>query len=312
MEKRLGWGRIAWIAAGVLCALVLIFHRPLIFAIAHRVANHFASRENLKAEFRLEGNPFGHLTIRNVHVSPTGPSDVESIDADFVQVDYGVFTLIRHGLSSGLRNVDIRSAKIVLNPDKAPLRPRPPNPKHKIELPDIFPERVHLSDASLTVRNRPHDFVLEHVNLDLDPKRQGELKVERLQLVGGQIWLRISAATSYVNRDLVLHDVIVTNDERIRSLSVDASEIASRKLLIRFEYAAGGGQLSGSVALRESQSSLDTKVELSGANLPLGIVNKYAALPENFMTGEVESVNASLSGLLSSPETWAGWVTAQI
>src|SRR5437764_14528745 len=102
----------------------------------------FAARENLKAEFRLEGNPFGHLTIRHVHVSPTGPSDVESIDADFVQVDYGFFTLIRRGLSSALRNVDVRSARVVLNPGKAPLRPRPPNHKHEIHLPDIFPERV--------------------------------------------------------------------------------------------------------------------------------------------------------------------------
>ena len=54
--------------------MVLIFHRPLLFAVAHRVAVHFASKENLKAEFRLEGNPFGSLTIRNVHVFPIGPS----------------------------------------------------------------------------------------------------------------------------------------------------------------------------------------------------------------------------------------------
>ena len=167
MQNKLTWKRLAWITAGFFCAIVLIFHRPLLFAIAHRIAVHAASRENLKADFRLEGNPFGSLTIRNVHVFPTGPSDVESIDIDLIHADYGLFTLLRHGLSAALRDVEVRSAHVVLNPARAPLRPRPPNPKHKISLPDIFPERVHLSDVNVTVRNRPHDFVLQNLNLDL-------------------------------------------------------------------------------------------------------------------------------------------------
>ena len=141
LQKSFSWRRVAWIATGVVCLLLLIFHRPLLFGVAHRVANHFAARENLKADFRLEGNPFGSLTIRNVHVSPTGPTDVESIDVDLVHVDYGLITLIRHGLSDALRSVEVRSARVVLNPAKARLRPRPPNPEHKITLPGIFPRR---------------------------------------------------------------------------------------------------------------------------------------------------------------------------
>jgi hypothetical protein len=301
-----------WIAAGVLFALVLILHRPLIFAIGHRVAAHLAARENLKAEFHLEGNPFGALTIRNVHVFPTGPSDVESIDADFIHVDYGLFTLIRHGLSAALNNVDVRSATVVLNPSKAPLRPRPPNPKHKISLPDIFPERVHLSDVNLTVRNQPHDFVLEHLDLDLHPKEPGELKFARLQLVGGQVWLRVAAQTSYTNRNLVLHNVVLANDEQISSLSVDASQIADRKLAIQFEYNAGEGHLSGHMALREDQLTLDTKVDLDGVALPLAFINKYSALPENFIQGDLKTLKLNVSGLLSSPKTWNGTLVVQI
>lgn len=311
-KNRLNWRRVTWIAAGAFCALILMFHRPLLFAVAHRVAAHFASRENLKAQFRLEGNPFGSLTVRNVHVSPTGPSDVESIDVDYAHVDYGLFTLIRHGLSSALRNVEVRSARIVLNPARAPLRPRPPNPKHEIKLPDIFPERARLTDVSLTVRNRPHDFVLEDLDLELNPKQPGRLTFARLQLVGGQLWERISAQTGYANRNLILRDLVLANDEKIRSLSVDASQIAARKLTISFEYLAGGGNLSGLLALHEAKSSLETKVELHGANLPLGVINKYAALPENFIRGEVETFAVNLSGLLSSPRTWNGTVTTRI
>ena len=312
LQKNLMGKRIAWIAAGVLFLLVLLFHRPLIFAVAHRVAVHFAAKENLKVQFKLEGNPFGSLTVRNVHAFPTGPSDVESIDVDSAHVDYGLFTLIRHGISTALRNVEVRGARIVMNPAKAPLRPRPPNPKHKIELPDIFPQRARLTDVSLTVRNRPNDFILEHLNLELDPKHPGELSFERLQLVGGQVWLRTTAQTSYTDRVLMLREVTLANDEKLKSLSVDASKIADRQLSVQFDYAAGGGQLTGALWMREARSTLDTRVDLNGENVPLDVVNKYAALPENFIQGQMKSLKVNLTGLLASPRSWTGTIAAQI
>src|SRR5882724_13694925 len=80
----------------------------------------------------------------------------------------------RHGLSTAIKNAEVHSARIVMNPAKDPLRNEPPNPKKKIDLPDIFPERLHVADATIIVRNRPHDFVAEHVAVDLEPQRSGE------------------------------------------------------------------------------------------------------------------------------------------
>jgi hypothetical protein len=111
--------------------------------VGRKIALHYAAKENLKLEFLLEGSVFTNLTVRNLHAAPTGPSDVESIEFDLARVDYGLFTLLWHGISSAIENVDVRSARIVMNPAKAPLRPRPPNPTKKIELSDVFPERIH-------------------------------------------------------------------------------------------------------------------------------------------------------------------------
>jgi autotransporter translocation and assembly factor TamB len=306
---RRGWRRV--VTALVICtALVVLFHRPLLLAIGRQIALHYAARENLKANFRLEGNVFTNLTVRNLHAVPTGPSDVESIDIDLARADYGLFAPLRHGLSS-IKNLEVRSARIVLNPAKAPLRPRPPDPKKKITLPDVFPERVHLVDATVIVRNRPHDFVMEHVDLDLDPRNPGQLKIDKLQLVGGQIWLNVAAPTSYANKILILREVALSNDERIRELRVDASRIGERKLAISLDYSVGAGKLSGSFALNEAQSSLNTDLHLRAENVPLGVINKYAALPEDFIRGQIEKLDVDLSGLASSPRTWQGKLFAQ-
>jgi autotransporter translocation and assembly factor TamB len=306
------WRRRTAIVLAVVCGLVIIFHRPLLLSIGHRIALHFAARENLKLDFQVEGNVFTSLTVRNLHAVPTGPSDVESIDVDFARVHYGLFSLIRHGPAIAVRNVEVHSARVVLNPAKAPLRPRPPNPKKKITLPDFFPEKVHLVDGTVIVRNKPHDFVVEHADLDLDPRNPGALKIDKVQLVGGQTWLKVSAQTTYANRNLVLRDLVLANDERVRSLHVDASHISSRKLTGDVDYPVGTGSISGSFQLSEARSSLNIEAHIRAQNVPAGVINKYAALPEDWVRGKVEKLDVDLSGLLSSPRTWKGTIAGQI
>ena len=306
------WRRRALIALGIFCTLLLVFHRPLLLYIGRKIALHYAAKENLKVSFRLEGSVFTNLTVRDFHAAPTGPSDVESIDVDFARVDYGLFTLLRHGISSALRNVEARSAKIVMNPAKAPLRPRPPNPKKKIELPDIFPERIHIADATIIVRNRPHDFVAEHANVDLDPRRPGQIQVGKLQLVGGQIWLKLGAQATYANRNLTLRDLLLADDERFRSINFDASQIAARKLAINFDYAVADGTVNGAIVLQESHDSLDTNVRLRSEKVPLSAINKFAALPQDWLRGSLEKFDVDVSGLLSSPATWNGTITTAV
>jgi hypothetical protein len=306
------WRRRALIALGILGGLFLIFHRPLLLGLGHRIALHYAAKENLKLEFRLEGSVFTNVIIKNLHAVSTGPGDVESIDVDLARIDYELFTLLRHGISTAIKNADVHSAQIVMNPERASLRPRPPNPRKKIELPDIFPERVHISDATIIVRNRPHDFVAEHIAVDLDPRHAGEIKVEKLQLVGGQTWLKLSAPATYANRNLIVRDIVLADNERFRSVNFDASQIAARKLAINFDYAVADGNISGSILLHEAQTSLDTNVRIRGVNVPLDAVNKFVALPEGWMSGQMEKLDVDLSGLLSSPATWNGSVAADL
>ena len=98
------------------------------------------------------------------------------------------------------------------------------------ELPGVFPERLRLSDVDLVVRNRPHDFVMEDVDLDLNPSGTGELRMGKLQLPTTQAWSKLAAPASYTNRTLVVRDLVLSNEERVRMLSLDASQIDKKTL----------------------------------------------------------------------------------
>ena len=136
--------------------LLLIFHRPILLAIGRRIVLRYAAKENLKADFRVEGNPFGSVTIRNLHAFAVGPSEYESIDADYLYLDYSLFGFARHGLPRLFEDVEARSASIVLNPSKAALRPRPLHPQ--LKLPRFFPTRLRATDLTFIVRNQPLRF----------------------------------------------------------------------------------------------------------------------------------------------------------
>ena len=103
------WRRV--IAGLVVCvALLVLVHRPILLAIGRRIVLNYAAEHNLKADFRVEGNPFGSVTIRNLHAFAVGPSEYESIDADYVYLDYSLFGFARHGLPRLFNDVEARSA----------------------------------------------------------------------------------------------------------------------------------------------------------------------------------------------------------
>ena len=281
---RIWHGVLLGLAACV--ALLIIFHRPILLAIGRQIVLRYAARENLKVDFRLEGNPFSHLTVRNFRAVPTGTSGIESIDIDYLCVDYSLLGLTRHGLAHFLQDVEARSAQVVLNPARA--SPRKPHPKRKLKLPSLFPERIRLVDATLVVRNEPNDFFVEHVDLDLNPRSPGDVRIGELQLPSGDSWSRISGQTSYANKNLVLRDLVLSDQEQIRFLNVDASRIDTKTLGLKLDCAIGGGQLSASAGLIETESSLNAKANVVAEKIAAESLNKFLFLSEGYLSGEIE------------------------
>ena len=303
------WRRV-WIGLAVCAALLVIFHRPILLAIGRRIVLQYAAKENLKADFRVEGNPFGSVTIRNLHAFAVGPSEYETIDIDYLYLDYSWLGFARHGLPRLFNDVEARSANIVLNPSKKPLRPRPPHPQ--LKLPRFFPERLRATDTTFIVRNQPYDFVVGHADLELNPRTPGELRIETLQLPSGDTWSRISGQTSYTNKNLILRDLNLSDQEQLHFLQVDASQIDANYLAANINCTVGGGQLSASAALTETKSSLDTKLHLTAQKVAAEALNKFLVIPENYLAGEIERLALDGTGVIDAPRTWNGTLSLQM
>lgn len=303
------WRRVI-AALVVFVALVVLVHRPILLAIGRRIVLNYAAEHNLKADFRVEGNPFGSVTIRNLHAFAVGPSDYESVDADYVYLDYSLFGFARHGLPRLFNDVEARSASIVLNPSKAPLRPRPPHPR--LKLPRFFPERVRATDLTFIVRNQPYDFVVGHADLELNPRTPGELRIETLQLPSGDTWSRISGQTSYTNKNLILRDLNLSDQEQLHFLQIDASQIDANYLGLKINCTVGGGQISASAPITETRSSLDTKLHLTAEKVASEALNKFLIIPENYLSGEIERLALEATGTIDAPRTWNGTLSLQM
>jgi len=297
------WRRVM-VGFGVTVALLIILHRPILLAIGRQIALRYAANENLKIEFVLEGNPFTRVTARNFHAFPTGPSAIESIDIDQLHVDYNLFGFARHGISRLFDNVEARSARIVFNPSKVPLRARPP--KARLQLPKFFPERLRLTDSTLIVRNQPDDFVAEGIDLELDPRHPGELRIATLQLPSGDKWSGVSGHTSYTNKNLIVRDVLLSDQDQIHLLNVDASRIDADALAINLNCTVGGGQLSASASFTETQSSVNAKLNVAAEKVASESLNKFLIFPENYFSGEIEHLALDGSGIIDQPRTWSG------
>lgn len=323
------WLKRTGIALGILVLLLLVFHRPILQTVGRRVAIHFAAKENLKVDFRLEGSIIAGLVLRNVHAVATGPSALQSADVDLVRVDYNLWQLMTAGMAETLKNVEVRNAMIVLDPAKAPPQIDVPEKDKKLTLPAVFPDRLVLSDINVRVASAPGDLLIEHLHFELFPGSPGVFRIAKLQLPNGRAWSNIAASTSYENRNLFLRDLVLDDRTQIRVVNLDASRVGANALDLKVEGTIAGARINGSVALAEKNAALGTAIDFVAEEMSLEALTRYIDPPdlegadvdgpeielsakESVLRGDVRRLAIKGGGELARPKSWNGSVVGEI
>src|SRR5947199_8794118 len=136
--------RRVWISIGIILALLIMFHRPILLASIHWFAVRAAAKENLKLDFCLEGSVLGGITIRNLHITPLKPeSPVESGDANYIRAEYDLFSLLGNKADL-IELIEVRGAHFVIQPQ--PGAKPCPRPKKGQPVPVRLPHRERLGE----------------------------------------------------------------------------------------------------------------------------------------------------------------------
>ncbi len=312
-RRKRSWIRWLLIGLGSLILLLLVFHGPILRSVLHTAAVKVAAGQNLKLDLRVEGNVLGGVTLRNVHATATGPSAVQSLDADLIRADYSLIDLAFHGMSDFLKDIEVRNVTAVLDPSKAPLAtPTPPPKDQKISLPTYFPERLQVSNVNVTVRGAEKDTVVRNFNLGLYPAKEGALKIDRLQIPGVHDWKDITATTTYANKNLFLRNLTFDEGHHFQTINIDASKAGTGKLELQVTGSVGEGTIEGNVGLSTTKSSFETTTKVKAAGISLGQLSEYFGRPAGALAGNVKDFKMDWKGALDAPQTWSGTISAQL
>ncbi len=304
------WIRWLLIGLGTIFLLLLIFHGPILRPVVHSLAVHFAAKENLKLDFRVEGDVLGGITLRNVHATATGPSAVQSLEADLVRADYSLTDLLFHGMSDFLKNVELRNVTAALDPAKAPA-PKPTPPPNKITLPSFFPERLQATNINLTIRGQPQDTVVRNLNLGLYPDKEGALRIDKLQIPNVHDWSDISARTTYANKNLFLRNLTFDEGHHFQTVNIDLSKAGGGELDLQVAGSVGQGKIEGNVGLTATKSSFATTTKVSASGISLGELSEYFGRPAGALAGDVKNFQMDWRGTLDAPQSWSGTINAE-
>src|SRR5439155_21619043 len=105
---------------------------------------------------------------------------------------------------------------------------------------------------------------------------------------------------------------VLSGQEQIRFLNVDASRINTKALGLKLDCSIGGGQLSASAGLIETESSLNAKINITGQEIAAESLNKFLFLPEDSLSGEIARLSLDATGTIDLPRTWNGTLALQI
>ena len=307
------WIRWLLIGLGTIFLLLLVFHGPILRSAVHSLAIHFAAKENLKLDFRVEGDVLSGITLRNVHATATGPSALQSLEADLIRADYSLTDLIFHGMSDFLKDVELRNVTAVLDPSKAPLpTPTPPPEPGKISLPAYFPEQLQVSNVNLTIHGQPADTVVRNFNLGLYPGKEGALRIDKLQIPNVHDWKDISATTTYANKNLFLRNLTFDEGHHFQTVNIDLSKAGGGKIELQVIGAVGEGKIEGNVGLSATKSSFNATTKVNASGISLGALSEYFGRPAGALAGDVKNFQMDWRGTLDTPQSWNGTITAQV
>jgi len=316
---------LRWV--GLLLLVVAIFHRPLFHAGVRLLLIQVAARQNVKLEVAFSGNIFTDLTVSGIRATPTGsaPSPVRRIEIERVQLDYSLPMLAKHGIGEFLQSYEVINADLEIDalpsksePERKQKRALAEDLNNLLGQPAAYSDRVKIENFNITVRAEKNVTQVKGFYLLLDPQAPGHLRVERLQIPGVPVWEKLTAETSYTDRNFFIKSLQLAPELIVDQLNFDASQRAKDKGGMELKARVFGGTLhlalSGSELRAKGKNleqSYDTTLRIEVADISLESAAAYFGAPQP-PVARLASLSVLFTGEPEKPRTWNGNIAARV
>ncbi|MGV3531277.1 MAG: hypothetical protein ACO1QR_02830, partial [Chthoniobacteraceae bacterium] len=321
-KKRRWGGMLLKIFAGLLLVFV-IFHRPVLQWTLTTLLYKVAARQNVSLELDISGSMLWNLTVQNVRALPTGEgeSPVRKITIEYLHFEYSIPKLITGGLGEFLKSYEIRHADIdiVAKPSKNEAEKRQKRTladdlNNLLAQPALYADEVGVEDFNLVVQSPKDVTRVEGLHLFLHPQKQGWLRVEAIELPKLPAWRKLSATTSYANRNLVITGLELDPRIKIDRFRFDASRRAEDRGSLGLDARLFGGtlalELEGKQLPQKGENlkkSYDTELRVTASRINIASAVDYFARKEIPPTRLLD-LKIDVRGQPERPSTWTGGV----
>lgn len=290
--------------------LVMVFHRPIFFEVTRYFVLRAAKQQNLDVDYEMRGSIFSTLSVIGLRATPVEPGPIKLLEVGEINLRYSIRDLIRNGLPSFLKILEVRDVVIELEPDD-PLPREKEVEAQEFKFPALIPELLNLENINLLISSPSGNTVLKGFHFSLLPDKAGILKIEMLDIPGVHRWSSIDAQTSYQNRNLILSQFIIGEEIALRELQLNMSEIDAGKIQVAMDGRVFDGSISLVARVEDLNASnqLDLKLRLS--DLALERVSEYLnlGLP---LTATIRRLDMNFSGTPDAPSTWTNDVQLRV
>jgi autotransporter translocation and assembly factor TamB len=298
--RRIGLGFL------VLLAILILFHRPIIFEGTRYFVVRAAKQQNLDITYDISGSIFSTLSISKLKGVPTEPGPIQRLEIGNINLRYSLWGLIRKGMPALLKVVEIQNVHVEITPAEEPPPEKADEPQ-KLKFPAFFPELLNLENVNFVSHAKGGDTVLEGLYFSLLPDRPGVLKIKTLDIPGVRRWEGIAGATTFRDRNLLLTDLVIGPEIALRRFNLDASKLDDSILGVGLDGELFGAATTLTLRVSDVNATNHLVLDASCAGLNFDAAWKYLNLDVP-LHGTLASLTARFEGEPEAPQGWTGKV----
>jgi len=307
--NRIRWLR--YLLSGTVLGLLLmvIFYQPIVFGLAHFIAQQVANSQNLQIQFKIHGSIFTDLTLEDVEVRPKPGNTIfpiEQLVIKRIAAHYNPGRIFQNRIADIVDVVLVRDVQLVIRPV-----PKPRKPPQPVRFPLVLPYKTDIQNFNFTLRLPAGSLDIRDTGLQFRRGETGVLSCAHLAIPNFGNWDNLRAFISESNNTLRVTNLQLLPYFSINELLADLSQSAKGAGAINLDgtLLQGKLRLDGAIAQEQVAKQLQAPFSLKIQATGIDLASLEKLLPER-LEGELPLVIVQVSGDAYRPSEWSG--TAQV